>query len=387
MDSARLRRFEIARAWFARVRPPRIAVTQRREAALGVCVLRGPAGLAQVREHWERLYAALTPRRFMHLYAWHAASLRALAGEPERVYCFVVLEGARPVALLPVQAVRETVCGLSVRALTPVAHPHLPLADILLDPHVAPHDVFHALARAFAALRLHWDVLILRAVPAGGGAERLARAADWGVCALHRHCDYLPPARARRARPRLTKAMARLTQQGRVQWRYACGGDALAQAFNAFLEVEASGWKGARGARSAIKLDPRLTEFYRRLLHDAPEGTCEIDLLMLDERPIAAHFGMSVDDAHYALKIGYDERYARSGPGRLVFDQVWRRVGGAGKTLNMVTDAAWHAEWRPQRLPVFHCFVCNRSARGFAVYALLRARAALAHARRVLKVF
>ena len=62
----------------------------------------------------------------------------------------------------------------------------------------------------------------------------------------------------------------------------------LAAEFETFLEVEASGWKGANGTRTAIRFRRNQPAFFRSLLSlDGAEDYCEINALYAEGRCIA----------------------------------------------------------------------------------------------------
>jgi Acetyltransferase (GNAT) domain len=118
-------------------------------------------------------------------------------------------------------------------------------------------------------------------------------------------------------------------------------GDGLEAAFETFIAVEASGWKGVSGVGSAIALHPRLLAFYRRLAANTRDR-CEIHLL-------AAQFCVVSGEQYSILKIGYDEAYARIGPGLLLLETTLERccADPAIKRMSLVTDGAWQRDWRP----------------------------------------
>jgi len=118
--------------------------------------------------------------------------------------------------------------------------------------------------------------------------------------------------------------------------------------FDLFAAVEASGWKGDRG--SAVRGRPEMWEFFLRVgLEAAEEGRCVLSLLRVGGEIAAAQLAVEWDRRLWALKIGYDERFARCSPGiqlthatlRYVFDQGLRAYEFLG------SDEPWLAMWRP----------------------------------------
>jgi CelD/BcsL family acetyltransferase involved in cellulose biosynthesis len=151
----------------------------------------------------------------------------------------------------------------------------------------------------------------------------------------------------------------------------------LRAAFDEFLSVEASGWKGRGGKGTAIALHPKVEPFYRNLIDQfGPSGLCEINLLRVGNECISAQFCIAVRDIYYVLKIGYDEKHAVLAPGNMLLEHLLARLRSEGRmrVVNLVSDADWHTSWRPVRTPQFEIVCANNTLRGLAAIALLRAR-------------
>jgi CelD/BcsL family acetyltransferase involved in cellulose biosynthesis len=127
------------------------------------------------------------------------------------------------------------------------------------------------------------------------------------------------------------------------------GQAALEAELDAFMTVEASGWKGPDGTGSAIRLHPELIDFYRTLATamSGPDDRCEVNALYVEGRCVASQFCVRTGHDYAILKIGYDEAYARLGPGQLLFDKTLERCcdDPAIKRLDLVGDASWCKDW------------------------------------------
>ena len=87
--------------------------------------------------------------------------------------------------------------------------------------------------------------------------------------------------------------------------------------FEEFLELEASGWKGAEG--SAIRSKPEDREFFRRVVERAAaHGQLQMLAMRLDGRAIAMKLNLRARSTSYSLKIAHDESYAQFSPGVLL---------------------------------------------------------------------
>jgi hypothetical protein len=105
-----------------------------------------------------------------------------------------------------------------------------------------------------------------------------------------------------------------VAKQGALTFRRNRGRGAL-DALDAFLALEASGWKGEAG--TAIACLPADTAYIRRLAElCAADDTLLIDTLLLDGRAIAMGLLIESGSRRHFLKIAYDETQGRHSPGR-----------------------------------------------------------------------
>ncbi len=85
-----------------------------------------------------------------------------------------------------------------------------------------------------------------------------------------------------------------------------------AATFEAFLALEASGWKGAAG--TALASRPETLDFAREVFRRGGP-LVHIDVLENAGRAVAANFNLVVPGALFAFKSAYDERESALGPG------------------------------------------------------------------------
>src|SRR5690606_3546190 len=110
-----------------------------------------------------------------------------------------------------------------------------------------------------------------------------------------------------------------LAELGGAEVRVARAGAELERAFAAFLDIEASGWKGGEGTGTAIRLVPEALAFYGGLVATPPAGgALEVSLLVAGERALAGQLCLRVDGTVYLLKIGYDEAARDLVPGSVL---------------------------------------------------------------------
>ena len=99
---------------------------------------------------------------------------------------------------------------------------------------------------------------------------------------------------------------------------------AVEAAFERFLALEASGWKGKRG--TALASNPERAAFARSFIASlAARGHVRIDTLGENDTPAAMLVTVRDRDSVFSWKIAYDEQLARFSPGAQVARQAMRR--------------------------------------------------------------
>lgn len=118
-------------------------------------------------------------------------------------------------------------------------------------------------------------------------------------------------------RKELRRQHARLAELGALRFERREDTVGVAGWADAFLAIEAAGWKGRAG--SALASAPATAAFFRRALAGAAEaGRLERLTLSLDGRPIAMLANFITPPGAYSFKTAFDEDYARFSPGVLL---------------------------------------------------------------------
>ena len=126
---------------------------------------------------------------------------------------------------------------------------------------------------------------------------------------------------ASKRRRELARNRRRLEDIAPLTLRTETHGKGLADAAQAFLALEASGWKGERGTALACAPD---TKRFAELAfgNAAEEGRARIDLLLLDGKPIAAGCIVFAGRTGFTVKGAYDEAYASHSAGLVLEQEV-----------------------------------------------------------------
>lgn len=279
----------------------------------------GPDALAAIAREWDAL--ALPAGSPFLLTAWLEPFCRSLPG---------------PVAVATLRDPSGGLLAAGVFERTPGG-----LASAA-DDHSGDWDL---IARDPRSRRMLWDALVrsgirrlsLRGLRAGGEGERVVgealRESGWHAVAeedvrspylvLPGDFDTLLDGRSANLRSQWRRRRRALGKQGELTLRVNRGGDGLDADLEAFMAIEASGWKAREG--TAIASDDTIRslygEFARRL---AADGRLRLYLLEVDGRPVAGDLGCVVGDSGFLVKTGYDEGLARLSPGLVLRGEVLR---------------------------------------------------------------
>ncbi|MFN4273209.1 MAG: GNAT family N-acetyltransferase [Aliihoeflea sp.] len=207
---------------------------------------------------------------------------------------------------------RDDPAGVLEDFLLMMARPHLNLPRVFAFPDVR-------LDGAFAGL--------LRMVASQGNlplttTNEFERSYLWSTLDGE---DYLGQTLNSHHRGEYRRLWRRLSEQGQLDYHVARGEDEVREAAEAFLALEASGWKGRE--RSAMASDRFRAAFAREAINRLAElDMCRVHTLRLDGRPIAALVVFVEGGIAYTWKIAYDEALGRFSPGMLLMLEVTKSL-------------------------------------------------------------
>ena len=132
------------------------------------------------------------------------------------------------------------------------------------------------------------------------------------------------------SRSKLGQKRRRLGQLGQLESRTLQADGNLDPWIEAFLQLEASGWKGRQGTALAVHKNERL--FFESVVREAFARQRLMMLgLFLDDKPLALKCNFLMGEGAVAFKIAFDEEYARYSPGLLLeVDNVLQTHGRKG---------------------------------------------------------
>ncbi|WP_240500122.1 GNAT family N-acetyltransferase [Sphingomonas montana] len=277
---------------------------------------------------WAALVAhAAEPNAFAE--PWFATASTHLAGAGD-VRLLVVRQGDVLVGLLPVVVARHY-GRLHVAHIQNHLHYHSFLGTPLI--RAGQERLFwSAILDLLDTARWACGLLHLTAITEDGPVHRglaAAATARGRPCdVVHRHerallqstlgpGAYYERTVRKKKRKEIRRLEQRLAECGTVTTRHFAPGDDLTAWTDAFLALEASGWKGAAG--SALGSGPETTAFFRAALAGA-QAAGRLDLLRIDVdgAPVAMLVNFLTQPGAFSFKIAFDEGYARFSPGVLI---------------------------------------------------------------------
>jgi hypothetical protein len=150
------------------------------------------------------------------------------------------------------------------------------------------------------------------------------------------------------SRKKLRQQRRRLGEKGRLETTIVRAVADVQRGFEAFLLLEAKGWKGRRG--TALLSDPQIAAFARNLVSAlARAGDASIYALELDGRPVSMQVVLRAAAAAFTWKTAYDESYSDFSPGVLLFEDCTKALlADAGVALVdscAYDDTGYMAAW------------------------------------------
>jgi CelD/BcsL family acetyltransferase involved in cellulose biosynthesis len=357
----------------------------------------GPRGLLELAPEWTTLAASIPGARFNHFPEWYQSYLTSGCCDPARIWFIAAYRNQELVAIFPLQNQTHSVSILRPRFLGTIDHDELQLSDFVFAPTAANANLLDELTRWLRTQRvLRWDVLRLMKVPDDSSLAFAARARLPSMTVATRYeasayfdtsgtYEQATHAMTNKFRSNLRRR-TRLAEN-RAPLRFQCyrQQEELNSAFNIFLEIETSGWKGVTGRSSAIRCRPKVLAFYAETVREfSARNECIVNLLWHGEQAIAAQFGLHIGRTLHILKVGYRDLNSLLAPGILLQDRTIRHAceDASVDTLSMVNDPDWALSFRPKTLDVWKYFAPNWNARGLLAHlGILLKRSVTAGAR------
>ena len=333
------------------------------------------AGFVAIEPQWAEV-ANQQACHFLQFPAWYRAELEG-RGVTDNVYFVACYQQNTLVAVLPFERVVVKVarCNIPVLQLfypnemgvndvfsSISLQPHLPLLSRFLWQQI-PFFVF-----------VKWQCVLTEGTAATLGLPiRTSHASKY--IEFKNGADAFWAEHSKKFTKGFQKKMLKAESLGDLKLQVVNQIEELPAAFEAFLAIENSGWKGESG--TSILKQPSKLKYYQSLLeHYGAAGLCQINILWLGQEPIAAQFGLRVASTLYLLKIGFCEAYSEISPGYLILAKlVAHHCENKGVTrISFVTGVDWIDRWHPGLLPVGVFYTYNGTWWGALAYKILQSK-------------
>jgi hypothetical protein len=348
----------------------------------------GLQGFERLAPAWRKFAEGMPGARFNHFPEWYRAYLLSLETDPDRVWFIAAYRAAALAGVFPLHFQDIRAMAFRPRVLGTIDDDQMQLSDFVFPQTVENEHLFYSLTQWLRTQRIfRWEELRLRRVSSESSIAYAARArlpqgtvplqydtsAYFNTAGTYEQATHAMTAKFKsnlRRRNRIAEETAPLRHQ--VYRR-----EGLQQAFEIFLELEASGWKGERGTSSAIRCQPAMLAFYTALLREfCAWDACVINLLWHGDRAVAGQFCLQIGRTLYILKVGFSEAHAKFAPGLLLLERLLHHVcdDPGVDVLHLVNEPPWAAFFRPEIIGVWSYFAPNWSVRGFLVHLGLLAK-------------
>ena len=188
---------------------------------------------------------------------------------------------------------------------------------------------------------------------------------------------YFEKAMSASTRKKLRQHRRRLGEKGALDSVVVTEPAAVARAFEDFLALEASGWKGRQG--TALLSDAADAHYTRAMVSAlAAQGEAEIHSLTLDGKPVSMQVLLRSGRTAFTWKTCYDEALHDFSPGTLLFEDYGARLLADGNVDAVDScsfdDSGYMASWQ-ERGDIAQLWLDARPRRSvtFAMFARLQA--------------
>ncbi len=349
----------------------------------------GLEGLERLAPEWGRLAESMPDVRFNQFPEWYRAYLSSLESDASRAWFIAGRRDGNLAAVFPLQIRYSNKGALGHKQLGTVEHDEMLLSDFVFPQTVENLDLLFELTHWLRKQRLFiWDTLRLRRVSAESSIAYAARARlPRGMAALRfRASAYFPvDSSFEQATQSMTaKFKSNLRRRNRIAEESAIlrhqiyrRPDELEEAYETFLDIEASGWKGEAGTSSAIRCRSSILSFYTAVVREfGARGACTVNILWHGDRPVAGQLCLQIGKTLNILKVGFSEAHAKFAPGLLLLERIIRESceDPGIDILHLVNNPDWAIFFKPRVTVVWSYFAPNWNPRGLVAHLAMLAR-------------
>lgn len=342
---------------------------------LGLEVFEGAKGIQKIYRDWVELAHRCRALHLMQLPDYYLSYAEVLASTPNEMLVAAFYDNSGLVAIMPLRFASRAKFGIRFGLLEFPSTP-IPIRGFVASDHLSFQTLTSCLASQFS--RVHgeqWDMLRLVGITKPT-MDDISTGQDPGInmteVAKNNYLqlgdyDYLQDRLSANMRKNLRRRMKKLKNLSAFEFKTISSLPELNDAYDAFVETEAAGWKSRRGGKRAIKLHSDQRAFYHNLLvRHASDGRCHIHLLEAGGRAIASNFCLLAGSSAFSLKHGFDESFSDISPSHLLREYAVKYYSAMDniQIIDLVSDYAWQNQWKPASRYVMSVVTFNPTLRG-----------------------
>lgn len=353
-------------------------------------------------KRWETLLSTMLDKRFLHLPQWYKAYLisyyRKCGDDIESLF-IELCRHDKTLAILPFIKRTVKIGPINSHVLELMWPTDLGVRDCIVFDQSIIDSLLDSVTRSLQHAGIQWDLIAMPDIIEGSAAFQLvSQQKTLSYKIQQHHFTARIPADgdmesclsflSSRMRKRLNKYYDGLSRKGAVQIRIAKQDELSESLYDMFLDIEASGWKGAEETRTALRYNECQQQFYRSLFSSDTDA-CVVASLWLNDSPIAAKICLEVGDTLSMLKIGYDADFTKDYPGMVLLRHLIQHYSTHPRIryIAFVTNPEWSQRWRPELLSVYEAFIYNSTMTGKTIQQIDSAKDRARKIKSTLKTF
>jgi len=341
----------------------------------------GLEGLESLAPAWTTLVESMPGARFVHFPEWYRAYLVSLESDPSRVWFIGAYRHQKLVGVFPLQFQKYLVKGMQPRVFGTIDDDEMQSCDFVYR-RIAENDgMLNAFTQWLRTQRtIRWDELRLRKVREDSAIAHSARARlpkatimlchdGSGYFQTSGNYDLATEAMSGTFKRNLRRLARRAEETAPLRLQSYRSKEELPRAFDTFVDIEASGWKGE--SSSAIRCRPAMLAFYRAVVDEfSRRDACVINVLWHGDRPVAGQFCLHIGATLNILKIGFSDEHASFAPGNLLLERTIRKACEERNVdiVSLVNNPSWARNFKPLTLGVWSYCAPNWSVRGAMIH-------------------
>lgn len=333
---------------------------------------KGLTGLSELENDWNILFNSIKEPTYTQSIIWHKAYLTYLVKNDLQSYFFCIYQDSQIIAILPFEIQLRKFYLLNFNTIGFSEHNHFGINDILTDSNKTVQLLFDFIYSELKKNRLiQWDLFYFKRVMASSNASKCILQDSYKTIESKTDDCFIIPIEnfedrsnllSKRFKYDLRYSKKKMEGLGSIQIKSSRNLKDLENAFKDFLFVEGSGWKGKEGSGSAIKLNKELTLFYYEILKGfGKKGELEINIMYLDNNPIACQYNIVLNSSVFILKVGYIEDFKKVSLGHLLIKEKYLEYLQINPYLKFINcnSASWFSPWRPKVMSCKDIYNCR----------------------------